>query len=343
MNRTTAIALLLIGMFLFLGSCVPIAYVIYHEAIVDPSNSYSLSEPGTSDEFSFQANPGTLARFKVEANITTSSVQEDSESISGEYDARFKFPISYTVSDTRGNVLVSEDVIMAWKDGGSISKSNEEATSIGGTLKALTSLDKFTVPAGGSFKLSIKISPDTTYEASYALPQLHLYEEVIDDTWYIVSGVVMFFVGFILAVIGFIFVIINATKASIRQPALVQDIVVDGEARDKDINQKAMYIQLSAFTGYFIPLGSIIVPVVLWMIWQEKDPYIDEMGREAVNFQLTMLLYYIICTALFIFLIGLVLIFAAMIFHITFIIVGAVQTSRGASYRYPMIIRFIKD
>jgi len=47
MNRTTAIALLLIGMFLFLGSCAPIAYVIYHEAVIDPSESVSLS--GTSD------------------------------------------------------------------------------------------------------------------------------------------------------------------------------------------------------------------------------------------------------------------------------------------------------
>jgi len=339
MNRTTAIALLLIGMFLFLGSCVPIAYVIYHEAIVDPSNSYSLSEPGNSDEFTFQAKPNTLVRFSVQANVTT----EYPDRLSDKYAARFKFPISYKVSDARGTILVSKDITMAWKDGASISKNNEKTTSIGGTLTALTSLDKFTVPAGGSFKLSIKISPDTTYEASYASPQLHLYEGAIDDTWYIVSGVVMFFVGFILAVIGFIFVITNATKTSIRQPALVQDIVVDGEVRDKDINQKAMYIQLSAFTGYFIPLGSIIAPVILWLIWREKDPYIDEMGREAVNFQLTMLLYYIICTALFIFLIGLVLIFAAMIFHITFIIVGAVQTSRGASYRYPMIIRFIKD
>lgn len=343
MNRITAIALLLIGMFLFLGSCAPIAYVIYYESVIDPSDSYSLSEAGNSDEFTFQAKPNTLVRFSVQANVTTFSVQEYPDRLSDKYAARFKFPISYTVSDTSGTVLVSEEVIMAWKDGGSISKNNEKTTSIGGTLTALTSLDKFTVPTGGSFKLSIKISPDTTYKASYASPQLHLYEGAIDDTWYIVSGVVMFFVGFIVAMIGFIFVIINATKTSIRQPALVQDIVVDGEARDKDINQKAMYIQLSAFTGYFIPLGSIIAPVILWLIWREKDPYIDEMGREAVNFQLTMLLYYIICTALFIFLIGLVLIFAAMIFHITFIIVGAVQTSRGASYRYPMIIRFIKD
>lgn len=341
MNRTTAIALLLIGMILFLGSCAPIAYVFYHEAAIDPSESVSLS--GSSDEFTFQVVPNTLARFTVQTNINTASVQEDPDSISEKYDARFKFPISYTISDADGKVLVSEDVTMAWKDGGSISRSNEETTSTSGTLTASTSLDKFMAPVDGHVNIKIELSPDSTYEASMISPQLHLYEGMIDNTWYVISGGVMFFVGFILSMVGFIFVITNATQASIQEQISGQGPAVDGESRGKDINQQAMFIQLSAFAGYIIPFGSIISPLILWMIWRDKDPYIDEMGREAVNFQLTMLLYYIICTALFIVLIGVVLIFAAMIFHLTFIIIGSIQTSRGASYRYPMIIRFIKD
>jgi len=338
MNRATAIALLLIGMFLFLGSCVPIGYVIYYEAAIDPSESVSLS--GSSDEFTFQVSPNTLARFKVEANITTSSVQEDPDSLSDEYDARFKFPISYTVSDASGNVLVSEDVIMAWKDGGSISMSNEETTSTGGTLTASTSLDKFMVADDGHVNIKIELSPDTTYEASMASPQLHLYEGMIDNIWYITGGILMGLFGFILAMVGFIFVVTNSAQESIRQPALVQNVV---EERDREINQKAMYIQLSAFAGYFIPLGSVIVPVILWLIWRDKDPYIDEMGREATNFQLSMVLYYIISFVLCFIIIGFFLITAAFIFHLAFIIIGSIQASRGNHYRYPMIIRFIKD
>ena len=342
MNRTTAIAILLIGMLLFLGSCAPIGYVIYHEAVIDPSDSVSLSEPGSSDEFTFQASPGTLARFTIRTDVTTPSVQEDPESFTDEYLARFKFPISYTISDSSGNVLISKDIVMDWKDGGSISKSNEETTSTGGTLIASTNLEKVTVPGDGSLNISIKVSPDTTYEASYASPQLHLHEGMIDNTWYVVSGVVMFFVGFILAMVGFIFTITNATQTNLEQQTSGQDLAVNGGSRGKDVNQQAMFIQLSAFAGYIIPLGSIIVPVILWQVWREKDPYLDEMGREAVNFQLTMLLYYLICFVLFFVLIGMVLIFAAMIFHLTFIVIGALQTSRGNHYRYPMIVRFIK-
>lgn len=342
MDKRTAIVLFLIGMLLFLASCAPIAYVIYYATVIDPYASISLVEPDTFDEFPFQASPGTLAQFKVEANIATSSVQEDPDNIFDAYDARFRFPISYSITDAGGNLLVSEDVVMAWKDGGSISKSNEKTTSTGGTLTASISLNKFIVPTDGYFKISIKISSDRTYEASYVSAKLHLYEGLIDNTWYVVSGVFMFFIGFILAMLGFIFVITSATQASIQQQNSEQDIVLAGELHDKNINQQAMFIQLSAFAGYIIPFGSIILPLVLWLGWREKDPYLDEMGREAVNFQLSMLLYYIICAVLFIVLIGMVLIFAVMIFHLTFIIVGAMQTSRGISYRYPMIIRFIR-
>jgi len=340
MNRPTAIALLLIGLLLFMGSCAPIGLVIYHEAVVSPSVSVSLS--GSSDEFTFQASPGTLARFTIEADITTRSVQEDPDSFDDEYLARFKFPISYTISDASGNTSISDYVVMAWKDDGSISKSNENTTSTGGTLTASTSLDKFTVPVDGSINIAIEIGPDTTYEASMTSPQLHLHDEMIDNTWYVVSGVVMLFAGFILAMIGFIFAVTNATQVSIQQQSSGQEMVGDAGFRDKDINQQAMFIQLSAFAGYIIPLGSIIVPLILWQVWREKDPYIDDMGCEAVNFQLSMLLYYIISLVLCVVLIGFVLIFATMIFHLTFIVIGSVQTARGTDYRYPMVIRFIK-
>ena len=141
-----------------------------------------------------------------------------------------------------------------------------------------------------------------------------------------------------MAIIGFILVVVRSAQADNQQHA-DQETASDNNA----INQEAMIIQLSALSGYIVPLGSLIVPVVLWLVWREKDPYLDEMGREAVNFQLTMLVYYCICFVLFLVLIGFLLIFAAMIFHIAYIIVGAVQTSRGVNFRYPMTIRFFRS
>ncbi|MFT5132843.1 MAG: putative Tic20 family protein [Gammaproteobacteria bacterium] len=336
MNRTTTIALLLIGILVFLGSCVPFGYVLYHETIVSPIDSISLSTSGTADKTSFHASPNTLARFTLEADISTSSVQEDQDSYDEKYFARFNFPITYSVSDSHDNGLLTRDTTMAWKDGMSITISNANTSSKGGTLTASTHLDKFMVPADGFVNIEIELGPDTTYEARLASPQLHLYEGMINNTWYIIVGGLMLFLGFLMSMTGFIFFVIRSAKTSSEQN--------QETASDKaDVNQEAMIIQLSGLAGYIVPLGSLIVPLILWLIWRGKDPYLDKMGREAVNFQLSILVYYIISLVLCLLLIGFLLLFAAAIFHLAYIIIGAVQTSHGVDYRYPMIIRFLKQ
>jgi len=337
MSRTATIVLLLIGVLLFLGSCAPFAYVLYHEAIVSPVESQSLSAAGSSDTATFQAKPGTLARFTLEADISTSSVQEDPDSFNEEYLSRFRFPVRYRISDADGNVLLRKKTTLAWKDGGSISKSNANTSSTGGTLRASTNMKKFTVPADGNINIDIELGPDTTYEASYSSPQLHLYAGMINNIPYIVAGVVMLFLGFVLSLIGFIFLVIRSAQAGIEQNPDRETI-----SENHNINQEAMIIQLSALSDYLIPFGSLIVPVVLWLVWREKDPYLDEMGREAVNFQLTMLVYYCISLVLCLVLIGFLLLFAVMIFHLAYIIIGAIQTSRGSNFRYPLTIRFFR-
>ena len=324
MSRTTAIVLLLIGILLFMGSCAPIGYVIYLDALVKPAAEVPLSRDGSTDRADFTAIPGTLARFSVQARITTASVQEDPDSLNGKYEARFRFPIHFTITDSGGRVLARADKILAWKNGGSITIHDEHSSSTGATLTASTSLGKFTVPADGRVHIELAMDNDTTYKASYTALQLQFYEDMIDDTWYLAGGVMMGIGGFLLAMAGFIFLLISAARASSQlQPAAGPDTAV--ASCSSDINTNAMIIQLSAFAGYFVPFGNIILPVILWLVWRNRDPYLDRMGCEAVNFQLSMLIYYLICFILMFVLIGFLLIFAAMIFHLSFTIVAAVQ------------------
>lgn len=328
-------------MLLFLGSCAPFGYSLYHEAAIKPSQSYSLSGIEVSEKTTFNSVPGTLVRLSLEAYVTTKSVQEDPESFSDDYLARFKFPISYQVTDVEGNSVLNENASLAWKEGGSLSKRNEDTSSTEGSLIASINFEKFIVPGNGTFNVDIEVNEDTTYQANATSLKLHLYEGMIDNTWYIVTGFVMLSIGFILAMLGFIFLLTNAAKASTQNTP--DQSVAEPNQTNIDANQQAMFIQLSAFAGYLIPFGNIIVPIILWQIWKEEDPFVDKMGREAINFQLSMMLYYIICLFLMIILIGILLIFVVMIFHLTFMIIAAVQTSSGVEYRYPMILRFIKS
>lgn len=50
-------------------------------------------------------------------------------------------------------------------------------------------------------------------------------------------------------------------------------------------------IHLSLLTKYFIPFGNYILPVVLWGSKKNESEFVDHNGKQALNFQLSMLLY----------------------------------------------------
>jgi uncharacterized Tic20 family protein len=63
-----------------------------------------------------------------------------------------------------------------------------------------------------------------------------------------------------------------------------------------DTHQKniATFIHLSTFSRFIIPLGNFIGPIILWIANKEKSEFIDTHGKQAINFQLSVLLYTII-------------------------------------------------
>lgn len=56
----------------------------------------------------------------------------------------------------------------------------------------------------------------------------------------------------------------------------------------------ATFIHLSALSKYFIPFGNFIFPIVLWGTKKGTSEYIDHNGKQAINFQLSMLTYSLI-------------------------------------------------
>ncbi|MGA9270342.1 MAG: DUF4870 domain-containing protein, partial [Lutimonas sp.] len=59
----------------------------------------------------------------------------------------------------------------------------------------------------------------------------------------------------------------------------------------KNDNNTAFLIHLSAFFGYVIPFGAIVGPLVIWEINKEKSEFVNENGKQAINFNLSYLLY----------------------------------------------------
>ncbi|WP_299781791.1 DUF4870 domain-containing protein [uncultured Formosa sp.] len=63
-----------------------------------------------------------------------------------------------------------------------------------------------------------------------------------------------------------------------------------------DNHQKniATCIHLSTFSRFIFPLGNFIAPIVLWIVNKDKSTFIDRHGKEAINFQISILLYTVI-------------------------------------------------
>ncbi|HEX3125403.1 MAG TPA: DUF4870 domain-containing protein [Rhodanobacteraceae bacterium] len=105
--------------------------------------------------------------------------------------------------------------------------------------------------------------------------------------------------------------------------------------------QWALFAHLSALIGYIIPFGSIIGPLVIWQIKKNEMPFVDDQGKEALNFQITVAIIAIICLVLVLILIGILLLWALAIANLVFIIIAALAANNGQAYRYPFAFRFI--
>jgi len=109
-----------------------------------------------------------------------------------------------------------------------------------------------------------------------------------------------------------------------------------------------MLTHLSSFAGAMVALA-FLGPLVMWLIKKDEHPFLDHHGKEAVNFNLSLLLYMVIGIVGSILTIGLGLIaflpavLVGLVVWVVCSIQGAIKANNGEGYRYPVTIRFIAD
>ena len=115
----------------------------------------------------------------------------------------------------------------------------------------------------------------------------------------------------------------------------VQEEQISGEV-SKDARTWAMLCHLLAiFTGF-------IAPLIIWLVKKDEEPFVNNEGKEALNFQITVLIGLLVSGLLSFVCIGLFLGLAVGITNVVFCIIASVQANGGQAYRYPVSIRFIK-
>ena len=115
------------------------------------------------------------------------------------------------------------------------------------------------------------------------------------------------------------------------------------ERADRDARNWGMFCHLAAAAFFALPgFGNIIGPLIVWLIKREEHPFIDEQGRESLNFQISMSIYALLAAPTMCLGIGFILLPAILIIDVVFTIIACMKASNGISYRYPLTIRFVK-
>ena len=104
-----------------------------------------------------------------------------------------------------------------------------------------------------------------------------------------------------------------------------------------------MGCHLSSLLAYtFIPLANVLGPLVVWLVKKDQIPALDAHGKEAVNFNISLAIYVLVCIPLTLVLIGIPLIVGLLALHLVVTIIAAVKASNGELFRYPLSIKFIR-
>ena len=131
-------------------------------------------------------------------------------------------------------------------------------------------------------------------------------------------------------------------EAGFEQPQAVQESTGSKET-NKDARMWGMICHLAALAGIVVPVvGCVVGPLIIWQIKKDEFGFVGDQGKEAVNFQITILIYLIVSGLLTFLCIGFVLLPAVGIFDFVFMLIAAVKANDGEHYRYPLTIRFIK-
>jgi uncharacterized protein len=87
---------------------------------------------------------------------------------------------------------------------------------------------------------------------------------------------------------------------------------------------------------------SFLGPLLLWLIQKDKMPFVDYHGKEALNFQITVAIAYVVAGMSVMCFIGVVLLPAVGLADLVLGIMACVATSRGEYYKYPLCLRLLK-
>ncbi len=116
-----------------------------------------------------------------------------------------------------------------------------------------------------------------------------------------------------------------------------------GTAPTENERTWGMLAHLSALAGVVIwLLGCVLGPLAVWLSRRDQSEFVAAHAREALNFNITVVLAAVVCMALMVVFVGFILGTALFVVWLVFTLIAAIKASEGEHYRYPFSLRLVK-
>lgn len=116
----------------------------------------------------------------------------------------------------------------------------------------------------------------------------------------------------------------------------------------------ATFAHLSALLGALLTsgwagsIGFFIGPLIIWLMKREAMPFVNDQGKEALNFAITVSIACFVLLLLTILSLGIGLLITVPLFVVigitalVLIVIAAIKANEGVAYRYPFSLRLVK-
>ena len=120
------------------------------------------------------------------------------------------------------------------------------------------------------------------------------------------------------------------------------DQTTEAGTADEAVRNTAVVAHLSTFAGLVVPFGSVIGPLAVWLTRRDRDPFIDQAGREALNFGISIAIYGSVLLVAALMLVGIPVLIVGVIAWVVLASLAAAKASQGQAYRYPLTLRLVR-
>jgi len=362
----------LFGIAIMFGGCVPFGVAIKNSFNANEvlNQSITVSEKMLTSIINVSIQHYIIPAIKLHLSTTEINRNRDDD-FGDEYEAKYRFPIKVIITNQHDNKLYEYSGKLEWNQG-TKSIDLDNVTSRDGEVIVKIDLDKIKIPAPGKIKVSVLLEADRYYYAKIHSANLIIYDNVQTHTSNILTGIAIIIIGILVFILGLVMLILKQSKTPSISSTAAKDTINTGnsintgnpmktenndnqenlknidkqdlatKSNRSSINSTAMFCHLSTFAGIIIPFGGILGPLIVWQIKKDEDPFINRHGIAAMNFHLSMMIYYFVSFLLAFVIIGFFFLAVLAITELVLVILASIKASNGEEYKYPLAIPFIK-